>query len=127
MTSIDREERQPEADVMYADGLDIRLLNLVKERLNASVRFLPLPDGEWWTVYINNTWSGIAGDVVYGRADVGMCGKTYEYAMSPDLECTVPYDVTTFGLHCTIRSPGRFLRRAPRQATPALEQHRQSV
>jgi hypothetical protein len=92
MTSIDRVERQPEADATYADGLDIRLLNFVKQRLNASVRFLPPPDGEWWTIYFNNTWGGIAGDVLYGRADVGMCGTTYAYAMTPDLDFTVPYE-----------------------------------
>jgi len=91
MRSIDREERQPQAEVTYADGLDIRLLNFVNQRLNASVRFLPPPDGEWWILYKNYTWGGIAGDLLYGRADLGICGTTYGYTMMPGLDFTVPY------------------------------------
>jgi hypothetical protein len=92
MRGIGREERQPEADVTYTDGLDIRILNFMKQRLNASTRFLPPPDGEWWIVYENNTWGGISGDLVYGRADLGMCGTTYAYTITPDLDFTVPYE-----------------------------------
>jgi len=90
MTSIDREERQPEAGVTYADGLDIRLLNFVTQRLNASARFLPPPDGDWLIFYPNFTLGGIVGDLLYGRADLGMCGTTYAFAI-PDLDLTVPY------------------------------------
>lgn len=92
MISIDREERQADSDVTYTDGLDIRLFNFINQRLNASVRFLPPPDGDWSFIYSNNTWGGIMGDVVYGRADVGMCGTTYLYSMTPDLDLTVPYE-----------------------------------
>jgi hypothetical protein len=92
MTSIDREERQQAANVTYADGLDIRLFNVIIQRLNASARFLPPPDGDWGIVYDNNTWGGITGDLVYGRADVGMCGTTYAFAFTNDLEFTVPYE-----------------------------------
>jgi hypothetical protein len=92
MTSIDGEQRHAEADVTYADGLDIRILNFVKRRLNFSARFLPPPDGDWFIRYSNNTWGGIAGDLMYGRADLGMCGTTYEFASMKDLDMTVPYD-----------------------------------
>ena len=92
MTSIDREERQPGANVTYADGLDIRILNFVTQRLNASVRFLPPPDGEWWIVYDNYTWGGIAGDLLYGRADLGICGTTYGYVITQGVDFTVPYE-----------------------------------
>ena len=92
MTSIDREERQADADVTYTEGLDIRILNFMNRRLNASVRFLPPPDGDWSIVYSNNTWGGISGDLVYGRADVGMCGATYVFLITKDLDVTVPYE-----------------------------------
>jgi len=91
MKSIDREKRQPEANVTYADGMDIRLLNYVTQRLNASAKFLPPPDGDWSTFYPNFTWGGITGDVLYGRADLGICGTTYAFAF-PDLDLTVPYE-----------------------------------
>jgi len=91
MKSIDKEARQPEANVTYADGLDIRLLNFVTKRLNASTRFLPPPDGDWMIFYPNYTFGGITGDLLYGRADLGMCGTTYAFAW-PDLDMTVPYE-----------------------------------
>jgi hypothetical protein len=91
MKSIGREERQPEADVTYADGLDIRLLNFVNQGLNASTRFLPPPDGEWWIRYDNFTWGGIAGDLLYGRADLGICGTTYSFTLISNFDFTVPF------------------------------------
>jgi hypothetical protein len=91
MTSIDGADQHPDAGVTYADGLDIRIINFVNERLNASLRFLPPPDGDWMIVYDNFTLGGIAGDVVHGRADVGMCGTTYAFVMVRDLDLTVPY------------------------------------
>jgi hypothetical protein len=81
-----------EADVTYEDGLNIRLLNFVNRRLSASARFLPTPDGECLIIYPNYTWGGIAGDLVYGTAELGMCGMTYDFGMIKDLDMTVPYD-----------------------------------
>jgi len=91
MISIDREERQPDANVTYADGLDIRILNFVTQRLNASARFLPPPDGDWSILYENFTLGGITGDLLYGRADLGICGTTYAFAI-PGFDLTVPYE-----------------------------------
>ena len=92
MTSISRDERKPQVDVTYADGLDIRVLNFVSQKLKASGRFLPSPDREWWIFYENNTWGEIAGDLLYGRAELGICGTTYGFTMVKDLDFTVPYE-----------------------------------
>jgi hypothetical protein len=93
MRGTDGEERQPHTDVTYADGLDIRILNFMKHGLNASARFLPPPDGDWGTIYDNHTWGGIIGDLVNGRADLGMCGTSYASVIfAPDLDVTVPYE-----------------------------------
>lgn len=92
MISIDKEERRADSDIAYTEGLDIRIFSFMKQRLNASARFLQPPEGDWSVIYSNNTWGGIAGDVVYGRADVGMCGTTYVFTMTQDLELSVPYE-----------------------------------
>jgi hypothetical protein len=89
LTSIGSKERPAGGDVTYEDGLDIRVLNFVIHGLNATVRYLPPPHGDW---YYNSTASGIVGDLWYGRAEVGMCGTTYVFAYMGNLDLTVPYE-----------------------------------
>jgi hypothetical protein len=95
MVSSDKEVVLDKSNIKYTEGLDIRLLRFLTQRLNASLSFLPPPAGDWgdWE-YMgeNSTWNGIVGDVIYRRADVGVCGTTYTFAIIPDLELTVPYD-----------------------------------
>jgi hypothetical protein len=92
MVSSDREAALDKNNVKYTEGLDIRLLQFVTQSLNATLRYLPPPAGDWGDVYPNQTWGGISGDLLYGRADVGVCGTTYAFSYTPDLEFTVPYD-----------------------------------
>jgi hypothetical protein len=92
MVSSDRDAALDKNDVTYAEGLDIRLLQFLTRSLNARVSYRPPPAGDWGDVYPNQTWGGIVGDLLYGRADVGVCGTTYVFVLSPDLELTAPYD-----------------------------------
>jgi hypothetical protein len=92
MISSDKEVALDKSNIKYTEGLDIRVLRFLTQSLNASLSFLPPPAGEWGDVYPNSTWGGIVGDVIYRRADVGVCGTTYIFALIPDLEFTVPHD-----------------------------------
>jgi hypothetical protein len=92
MVSSDRGIVLDKSNVTYTEGLDIRVLRFLAQSLNATLSFLPPPCGDWGDVYPNETWGGIVGDVLYRRADVGVCGTTYIFAFIPDLEFTVPYD-----------------------------------
>jgi hypothetical protein len=91
--STDKEEVPDGTEVVYTDGLDIRLFSFMARSLNASVQFLPPPAGDWFDVTPNNTWGGIVGDLLYRRAHIGMCGTTYAFSPITDLDFTVPYDV----------------------------------
>jgi hypothetical protein len=92
MFNSDKGQNLNETDVKYTEGLDIRLFKFMAKSMNASVKFLPPPDGDWIYVEGNGTWKGIVGDLIYGRADIGMCATSYFFAFVIDLEFTAPYD-----------------------------------
>ncbi|XP_021941196.1 glutamate receptor 2-like [Zootermopsis nevadensis] len=91
MLGSDKEEEMDETEVRYTEGLDIRLLHFMAKCLNASVKFVPPPIGVRNDA--NNTWGGVAGDVIGRRADIGMGATSYIYSIVRDLDFTVPYDV----------------------------------
>jgi hypothetical protein len=59
--------------VTYDSGIEVRLVQLVAEKLNLTLRFRPPPsDNEkWGDIAEDGRFTGLLGDVVYGRADVG--------------------------------------------------------
>ncbi|XP_021929668.1 glutamate receptor-like [Zootermopsis nevadensis] len=94
MIGSNKDEGTDENGVRYTEGLDIRLINFMAKSLNASVRFLPPPPGDWSDFDERNySWRGIVGDLIFRRADIGMCGTSYAFSFIRDLDLTVSYDV----------------------------------
>jgi hypothetical protein len=59
--------------VTYDSGLELRFIKLVAEELNLSLRFLPPPpNNEKWGNLTNEfEFTGLLGEVIYQRADIG--------------------------------------------------------
>jgi hypothetical protein len=59
--------------VTYDNGIELRFIKLVAEELNLTLRFLPPPpNNEKWGNLTNElTFTGLLGEVVYERADIG--------------------------------------------------------
>ncbi|PSN30525.1 Ionotropic receptor 197 [Blattella germanica] len=79
--------------LLYTQGLEIELLHLIGQVLNLSLDFAPPPeDGELWgRLRPNGTWTGIRGDLIYGRSDVAFCGTVLSTQSKNVMSPTIPY------------------------------------
>lgn len=59
--------------VTYESGLEVSYIKLVAEKLNLTLRFRPPPanNEKWGNLTDDGTFTGLLGDVVYDRADIG--------------------------------------------------------
>ena len=59
--------------VTYDSGIEIRLIKLVAEGLNVTLKFLPPPPNneKWGNVTVDGRITGLLGQVVLGKADIG--------------------------------------------------------
>ncbi|XP_069675616.1 glutamate receptor ionotropic, kainate glr-3-like [Periplaneta americana] len=63
---------------VYTEGLEIKLMNMIAEGMNATVEYLPPPanDSKWGDITASGEWTGLLGAVFYGRADVAFASMT---------------------------------------------------
>jgi glutamate receptor delta-2 subunit len=59
---------------VYSRGWDINLLNIVKDAMNMSLRFLPPSPEELGRSLDNGTFVGVVGDLTYSKADIALSG-----------------------------------------------------
>jgi hypothetical protein len=61
-------------ETVYSRGWDIGLLNILKEAMNVSLRFLPPSVEKLGRLLDNGTYVGVVGDLTYSKADIGLSG-----------------------------------------------------
>ncbi|PNF33537.1 hypothetical protein B7P43_G17413 [Cryptotermes secundus] len=61
-------------ETVYSRGWDINLLNIVKDAMNMSLRFLPPSVEALGRLLDNGTYLGVIGDLTYNKADIALSG-----------------------------------------------------
>lgn len=61
-------------ETVYSRGWDISLLNVVKDAMNMSLRFLPPSAEQLGRLLDNGTFVGVVGDLTYSKADIALSG-----------------------------------------------------
>ena len=79
--------KNEEGDIMKQSGIGPDILAVLGGKLNFSTRAVSPADGLWGSIKADNvTWNGIAGDLVYKRADISTASlvRTYERSNAID-------------------------------------------
>ena len=94
--------RNEEDVIMKQSGIGADILAVLQDRLNFSTQAVPPEDKEWGSVKEDNlTWSGMVGDLVYGRADISTA------LLSPSYERNdvIDFSITIFEYTVTLIQP----------------------
>ena len=94
--------RNEEGVIMKQSGIGADILAVLQERLNFSTKAVPPEDKEWGSIKDDNlTWSGMVGDLVYGRADISTA------LLSPSYERNdvIDFSITIFEYTVTLIQP----------------------
>lgn len=95
-------------ETVYSRGWDISLLNIVKDAMNMSLRFLP-PSGEALGRLLDNgTFVGVVGDLTYSKADIALSGLPLIAPFTDRGDPTAVYSRSEFIwlVPCARRLPG---------------------
>ena len=63
--------RRPEGSYSFS-GYIYDIWKIMAKKLNIRFRMVPLISGDYGTLHPNGTWSGMVGELAYGRADVAV-------------------------------------------------------
>ena len=88
--------------ILKQSGLAPDILAVLQKRLNFSTEIVPPIDREWGSIMDDNvTWSGMIGDLAYGRADISTA------LLSPSFERNdvIDFSITIFEYTVTLIQP----------------------
>jgi hypothetical protein len=79
--------------VTYDSGIELRFIKLVAEKLNLTLRFLPPPpkNEKWGNLTDEFKFTGLLGEVVYERADIGFGAWTLHPTLLEIVDATKSY------------------------------------
>jgi hypothetical protein len=79
--------------VTYESGIEVRFIKLMADKLNLTLRFRPPPlnDEKWGSLAEDGMFTGLLGDVVYGRADVGFAAWPLHTQLLVIMDATKSY------------------------------------
>ena len=91
-------QQQPNGSYLYS-GYLYELWKMVAEELNLRYRMLPLPVTDYGTL-VNGTWTGLVGELVYGRADIALAPLDMRIGRASAIDfvdaCPVAEELTGF-------------------------------
>ncbi|PSN52611.1 Ionotropic receptor 198 [Blattella germanica] len=79
--------------ITYSEGWEVEFLELVAEHLNTTLTYLPPPPNNerWGNLEDDGTFTGLLGDLVYNRADMGFAAWPLHPRMLLVVDPTKPY------------------------------------
>jgi hypothetical protein len=79
--------------VFYTEGLEIKLVNTIAQKMNSTVQYLPPPanDSKWGNLIPSGLSTGLLGEVFYRRADAAFASMTATKDRIQYLDTTVTY------------------------------------
>jgi hypothetical protein len=79
--------------VTYDSGIELHLVKLVTEALNLTLKFLPPPNNneKWGNVTEEGSITGLLGDVLYERADIGFAAWPLHPRLLTVMDATKSY------------------------------------
>lgn len=81
------------------DGLEFRVLEYAAKALNFSF-VLQKPSDNQWGKYINGTWTGKVGDILYNRADLAIGGIVYQADRAKVSDYSTMFHHELWGIVC---------------------------
>jgi hypothetical protein len=95
-----------DSKLVYSEGLEIRVLNLVMNAVNFSpVYRFPPANGKWGIRFDNGSWNGISGEIIDHLSDVAVCGMVLDNIRSKSADVTVPHAGFEMSWHVPCAKP----------------------
>ncbi|XP_069694746.1 probable glutamate receptor [Periplaneta americana] len=92
-------------ELVYLDGLEIRLLNSVMEAINATLVYHPALLGEWGVRLENGTWTGLFGNPINKVSDVSIGVAIVDAALWELADFTIPHLIFDMSWHVPCAKP----------------------
>jgi hypothetical protein len=85
--------KETNTKITYSEGWEIILLKSIAESLNSTIHYIPPPrNNEKWGDLLNNgSYTGLTGDLVYNRADIGFAAWSLHPRTLQSLDATKTY------------------------------------
>ncbi|XP_069685966.1 probable glutamate receptor [Periplaneta americana] len=90
---------------MYEDGLELRLLKVLLEKINMSAVFRQAIPNPWGKIFKNGTWTGILGEVQRRESDVAFGGVIIDEWRWKAVDMTIPYIWDSMKWHVPCAKP----------------------
>jgi hypothetical protein len=86
-------EKETNATITYSEGWEVKVLKIIAEGLNSSIHYiLPPPNNEKWGDLLDNgSFTGLTGDLVHNRADIGFAAWPLHPRTLKALDATKTY------------------------------------
>ena len=86
-------EKETNNKITYSEGWEVKFLKTIAEGLNSSIHYvLPPPNNEEWGDLLDNgSFTGLTGDLVYNRADIGFAAWSLHPRTLKALDATKTY------------------------------------
>ena len=87
------EEESKSTKITYSQGMEVQLLSMVADKLNSSLQYLQPPpnDEKWGTLGDSGEFTGLLGDLIYNRADIGFVAWPLHPNLVMVLDPTITY------------------------------------
>lgn len=86
-------EKETNTKITYSEGWEVNSLKSIVEYMNSSIHFIfPPPNNEKWGHLLDNgSYTGLTGDLVYNRADIGFAAWSLHPSTLKALDATKTY------------------------------------
>ena len=94
--------KKKNGEILKENGIAPDILAVLQKRLNFSTKSVPPVDKKWGSIKDDNlTWSGMVGDLAYGRADISTALLSPSYERSD----VIDFSITVFEYTVTLIQP----------------------
>jgi hypothetical protein len=102
-------EKETNTNITYSEGWEVKLLQSIAECLNSSIHYIlpPRNNENWGDLLDNRSFTGLTGDLVYNRADIGFAAWSLHPRTLQTLDATKTYfrDEWVWWVPCSKKIP----------------------